>query len=309
MRVITFIFLCLVWGTTWIGIKVSLEGVPPFFGAAFRFTLALILLSLFIRIKKISLRLRKTDFWKVFMSAFLMYTLDYGLIYWGEQYLSAGVTAIFFATFPVFTGVWATFLFKNEKFYRNKFFGLILALVGITVVFLDQLMLTEFSKSVMMGASAIIVGAAGGAASVVLVKKYLSQVHPVSLSFHQMLQGIFFLYFFAFMIEDVSQIHLSSRVIAAVFYLGAIGSALAFALYYWLLQKWSATNLSIIIYITPIVALIIDFIVFGEIIQMQAFIGMLIIFSGIALMQLDRSRIKHLSKLRIRLRPKSPKSS
>lgn len=299
MQILTFIFLCFVWGTTWIAIKISLEGFPPFAGAAIRFMLAILFLLIFIRLKKISLRLPARTFVMVSISAFLMYVLDYGLIYWGEQYLSAGVTAIFFATFPLFTGIWATFLFRSEKFYWNKLSGLILGLLGVIIVFLDQLLLTQFDKGVIQGAAAILLGAAGGAMSLVLIKKHLSGVNPVSLSFHQMAQGVIFLLFFSLIVENHQQIHLSLRVISAVVYLGAVGSALAFGLYYWLLQEWSAITLSLIIYITPLVALLVDYLVLGEIIQPEAVLGMLVIFSGVLFVQLNPARwIRLLQKLR-----------
>jgi drug/metabolite transporter (DMT)-like permease len=221
-----------------------------------------------------------------------MYTLDYGLIYWGEQYLSAGVTAIFFATFPLFTGIWATFLFKSEAFHFNKFAGLMLGILGIIIVFMDQLLITEFNIQVILGGVAIIVGAAGGAMSVVLIKKYLSGLNPVVLSFHQMLQGVLFLFFFGILLESDRPIEFSPRIIAAVAYLGILGSAIAFALYYWLLQNWSAITLSLIIYITPVIALFIDYLMFGEIIHVRAIIGMTIIFSGIAVVQGDRKTLR-----------------
>jgi len=291
MRYIIFFFLCLVWGTTWIAIKLSLEGFPPFLGAGFRFSLALILLGIFIAVRKIPLKMPRQDFKIVSISAFLMYGVDYGLIYWGEQYLSAGVTAIFFATFPLFTGIWATFLFKNEKFYWNKFTGLVLGFAGIAVVFSDQLLQTRFNHQIILGSAAIIIGAAGGAMTAVLVKKYLSGFNPVALSFHQLAQGTVFLFLIGFLLEGFHGFTLNSRVIGAVIYLGAIGSALAFALYYWLLQKWTATSLSLIIYITPLVALVVDYLVFGEVIQPRSVLGMFIIFSGIALMQLKWKQI------------------
>lgn len=290
MPLLIFFFLCFVWGTTWIAIKVSLEGLPPLLGASVRFTLAILLLATYILWKKVPIRMKKKDFWIVSSSAFLMYTLDYGLIYWGEQYLSAGVTAIFFATFPLFTGIWATFLFRSEKFYWNKFVGLLLALAGIAVVFLDQLLSTHFEHKVIWGIAAIILGAAGGAMSGVLVKKYLGSIDPVSLSFHQMLQGVIFLYFFSFILENWRHLQVTPRVAVAVCYLGAMGSALAFALYYRLMQQWSAITLSLIIYITPLVALIVDYLVFGEVIHIQAAVGMLIIFSGIAFVQYHPQR-------------------
>ncbi|GAB4374794.1 MAG: EamA family transporter [Calditrichia bacterium] len=301
MQIIVFIFLCIVWGTTWVAIKVSLEGLPPFFGAASRFSLALILLFAFIRIRGVSLKMNRRDFRFVFISAFLMYTLDYGLIYWGEQYLSAGVTAIFFATFPLFTAIWSNFLFHSEKFNWYKFLGLVLGFCGILVVFYDQLLQTNFHTKVILGSLAIIFGAMGGAMAVVIVKKHLFGVNPLKLSFHQMLQGAFFLFGFGFIMENVQTIQLNGRVVFAVFYLGAIGSALAFALYYWLLQQMSAITLSLIIYITPIVAILVDYLVLGEVIQRQAIIGMFIIFAGITLTQFGQA-----TKLRVHFKRRKP---
>ena len=299
VQFLTFAFLCTVWGTTWVAIKISLEGLPPFGGAALRFTIALVLLFLYAKLNKISLKMNRKIFVVVAFSAFLMYPIDYGLIYWGEQYLSAGVTAIFFATFPLFTGIWATFLFRNEKFHWNKFIGLTLAIVGIAIVFLDQLLITQFEQTVVMGTLAIILGAAGGSMSVVIIKKYLTGVNSVSLSFHQMLQGVIYLMFFSLVAENYSDFHPNLRVILAVIYLGLFGSAIAFALYYWLLQKVSAITLSLIIYITPIVAIVVDYFMFGQVIKIRAIIGMIIIFSGIAFVEMNIRRMnQYLKKLR-----------
>ena len=299
VQFLTFAFLCTVWGTTWVAIKISLEGLPPFGGAALRFTIALVLLFLYAKLNKISLKMNRKIFVVVAFSAFLMYPIDYGLIYWGEQYLSAGVTAIFFATFPLFTGIWATFLFRNEKFHWNKFIGLTLAIVGIAIVFLDQLLITQFEQTVVMGTLAIILGAAGGSMSVVIIKKYLTGVNSVSLSFHQMLQGVIYLMFFSLVAENYSDFHPNLRVILAVVYLGLFGSAIAFALYYWLLQKVSAISLSLIIYITPIVAIVVDYFMFDQVIKIRAIIGMIIIFSGIAFVEMNIRRMnQYLKKLR-----------
>ncbi len=290
MQIIIFLFLCMVWGTTWAAIKISLGGLPPFLGSGLRFTIASFLLLGFMLLKGVSFRLNKKHLKYIFFSAFLMYVMDYGLIYWGEQFLSAGVTSIFFATFPIFTGIWATFLFRSEKFQWNKFAGLLLGFMGILLVFYDQLLQTRFSQSVIYGTAAIILGAAGGGMAVVIVKKYLSEVNHVSLSFYQMIHGVFFLLIFGFLFENAGSVHLTARVWLAVIYLGGVGSALAFALYYWLLQKVSAITVSLIIYITPLVALLVDFLLFGEVVHPRAVVGMMIIFSGVALTEFDRRR-------------------
>ena len=151
MQIITFLFLCFVWGTTWVAIKITLEGFPPFLGAMFRFSIAVVLLFVYAKLNKISLKLNRKEFWIISISAFLMYPIDYGLIYWGEQYLSAGVTAIFFATFPLFTGIWVIVFFRDEKFNWKKALGLIIAFIGIFIVFLDQLFLAQFNKMIVYG--------------------------------------------------------------------------------------------------------------------------------------------------------------
>ena len=122
----------------------------------------------------------------------------------------------------------------------------------------------------------------------------LITLNPVVLSFHQMLQGVLFLFFFGILFESNRSIEFSPRIIAAVAYLGILGSAIAFALYYWLLQNWSAITLSLIIYITPLIALLVDYLILDEVIHIRAIIGMTIIFSGIAVVQGDRKTLQRL---------------
>lgn len=285
MGTIVFLFLCVVWGTTWIAIKITLQGMPPFVGAAARFLVAVVFLFLFSGIVRIHLGMPRRSFKILFVSAILMYLFDYGLVYWGEQYLSAGVTAIFFATFPIFTALFATFVFQDETFHWTKFIGLIVGFSGVIITFYDQLISTQFDRNVIYATLAIISGAAAGAISTVMVKKYLSQIHPVSLSLHQMLWGVLGLAVLGFLQGEFSRIQLTTEIIFAVLYLGAVGSALAFGLYFWLLKKIGAISLSLVIYVTPIIALIADWMYFGETVAYRTVIGMLVIFLGISIAQ------------------------
>ena len=287
MQIAGFLFLCIVWGTTWIAIKISLEGFPPFTSASIRFAMALCILFPYIKWHKVSLRLNKTQVALLALSAFLMYSLDYGLIYWGEQYLSAGVTAIFFATFALFTALWSNFVFRNERFRANKLIGLLLGFAGIVVVFFDQLIITHFSSRVIAGSAAVVLGAAGGAMSIVIVKKYLTNINPASLAFNQMLMGFVFLGLIALLFEPRPTTVASLKIWLAILYLGGVGSALAFGLYYRLLQQMSVITLSLIIYITPVVALGADYLYYGTVVHYRSVIGMVVIFLGIALTQSD----------------------
>lgn len=284
------IFLCLLWGTTWIAIKYTLEGIPPFLGAMARFIVATTCLFIYAKSKRISLGLEAGSFKYILLSSILLYLFDYGLIYWGEQYLYAGVTAVFFATFPLFTGLVATFVYKNERFQLNKFIGLIVAFCGITLIFYDQFIITDFSGMVIWASAAIIVSAFSAALSLVMVKKYLSHVPTIPLTLHQMLWGVLILGIIGLLRGEAAQVALTPRVALSVIYLGAVASALAFVLYYTLLKEMSAVTLSSIIYVTPLIAIFIGWILLDESITLRIIIGTAVIFGGIATAQAGEYR-------------------
>lgn len=288
MKILGFAILCFIWGFTWLAIKISLEGLPPYLGAGVRFASALIVLFLYNLWKRIPLRINLKEFWLLVVSGFLIYTLDYGLIYWGEQYINAGVAAIFFATFPLFTSLFTNFIFRHEPFRGHKFIGLLIGFLGILVVFYDQLASTHFNRWVLLGSLAVIVGAACAALALIIVKKYLPKMPPLKLTFHQLWIGAISLLLIGIVFEDIRAIHLNKRIITAVLYLGVAGSAFAFVLWYRLLQQMSAITVSLIIYITPLVALIGDYFVFKEIIPIRSFIGMIVVFFGIGFTQRGR---------------------
>ncbi len=289
LKILGLTFLCLVWGINWVAIKISLEGFPPLIGAGSRFFLATIFLFFYIKWKRIPLRVNAREFRILLVSAFLLYVMDYGLIFWGEQYLSAGVTSIFFSTFALFTALLSNFVFKNEPFMWHKFMGLLVGLFGILVVFYDQLEITRFSLMVTLGSIAILIAAIGAATCTVIVKKYLSHMNHVTLSFYQLVMGTFFLVMLGLMAENIHQVRLTMRILTAMLYMGLMASAVAFVVYYKLLKQMSAISLSLIIYIIPLVTVLADFIVFKEVLPFRSLVGMAVIFSGIWLYQLDKT--------------------
>src|SRR5436190_9280216 len=96
------ILLCtLIWGSTWLAIKIGLETLPPFLFAGMRFTIATILLYLFMRIQRIPFPKDRFS-WKVMLVLGFYQMLDYALVFWGEQYIDSAMAAILFATMPFF---------------------------------------------------------------------------------------------------------------------------------------------------------------------------------------------------------------
>ncbi len=283
-----FIFLGVVWGTTWIAIKFSLVSVPPFSGVMLRFILALFILYIYARVRNIKLRISPEDRKYIFISALLMYAGDYGVIYWAEQYLYAGVTAIFFATYPIFTGLVSNFIFRNEAFSANKFAGLLLGFIGIVIIFYDQLIITQFDTMVILASVGILFAAFCGALSTVMVKKYLDHTPIMPLTINQMFWGVLILTLIALVRGEAAAVAFSWEAFWSILYLGIIGSAVAFVLYFHLLKQMSVVSLSFIVYINPVIALLAGWVILDEKISLQTAIGSAIVLGGIALSQMSQ---------------------
>jgi len=283
VRLGVWLFLCVVWGLSWVGIKLSLEGVPPFLGSGVRFAVAVPLLYAWARARNVPLGLDR-QIWPVMLwSAFFNYGFSYGLVYWGEQYLTAGVTSILYATFPVFTAVFVARVLPDERIGWGAVAGLLTAFAGVVVTFSQDLSIDGVVGSQISAALAVVLGAAGGALSTVLIKWRLSHLHPVSLTLWQMILGSVGLLACGLALGEWRTVTWTPRSVLGILYLGIVASALAFTLYYWLLQRVPAVAVSCMIFVNPVVALLGDHWIYGSEVTSRMVLGMLLIFAGIGL--------------------------
>src|SRR5215210_8412504 len=100
--VAAFIGLCGIWGSTWLAIKVGLRDLPPISFAGIRFALAAFLLGAIVAIRRIRLPTTRAEWSLLAYTGFLSITLNYALVFWGEQYISSGLAALLSATVPLF---------------------------------------------------------------------------------------------------------------------------------------------------------------------------------------------------------------
>ncbi|OGC81084.1 MAG: hypothetical protein A2W07_03540 [candidate division Zixibacteria bacterium RBG_16_43_9] len=274
-----FAVLCLIWGSTWLGIKIGLEDSPPFLSAGFRFLIATLFLFIWAKKKGIKFSEYKAQAFKILIPGFFMYYLSYSLVYWGEQYINSGLTAVLFATLPFFVAIFATLFLKEEKLNWFRLFGLIIGFSGILLIFRDSLSLK--GDNLFYGMVGIILSAGFSAYASVRVKRDLHTVEPVVISVFQMGLGTILLLGSGFLSERITDFKLTYKSVGALLYLSFFGSAFAFMSYYWLLKRIEVTKLSLIAFITPIVALILGWLVLGESISGYLISGTVLVIIGI----------------------------
>jgi len=282
---LVFASLCFVWGSTWLAIKVGLDFLPPFMFAGIRFTVATIVLLVLSRVLHAQVP-KDRNSWSImlFLGVFQI-SLPYGLVFWGEEYISSGLSAVLFATLPFFVVITAHLLVKDEKLTKLKSIGVIAAFAGLVAIFwrdiaAAQTLNTQYS---FFGSLAVVGSAASGGMANVVAKRYAGKIDPAANVLVQSIVGALVLSSMGVLTEMNSRLDFTPTAVFAVFYLGVIGSALAFVGLYWLLTKASATNVSLFTFITPIVALGLGWLFLREVLDPNVGLGTALILIGIYL--------------------------
>ncbi|MEZ5426182.1 MAG: EamA family transporter [Pyrinomonadaceae bacterium] len=290
MKVIIWLILCLIWGSTWFFIKIGLQDLPPISFAATRFLLALAILLGIIYFQKIPFPKTGRDWRLLGITGFLQFSVNYSLVFWSEQYITSGLAAVLQATIPVFGLALAWIHLPSEKVTGLKISALLLGLGGVAVIFFEQLQID--SLMAFWGSVGIVLGAYAAAHASILTKALGSEMHPASLVFGQMFCGILPIVIYSLTVEGNPLGHnWSWRAIGSVLYLTLIGTIAAFWLYYWLLSKIESTKAMTIALVTPLIAVLIGGIFLGERLPPQTFFGGALILASIGLI-VFRRRLK-----------------
>jgi len=282
-----FALLILIWGTTWAGIRIGLEGVPPFTGVAVRFAIAgalLLLLALATGVR-LGRAPHEKSLWVA--NGVLSFCVSYSIVYWSEQYIPSGLAAILFATMPLFVAALAHLLLAAERSSTRAVIGLVLGFAGVAVIFSDDLALLG-GEQVRRAALVILVSPLVSAIATVAVKKWGTGVHPLSVSAVPMLFTGVVMGALALLFERGRPVVFDARSVGAILYLAVLGSAVTFTVYYWLLARVTATKLALISYVIPVVALAVGAVLFAEPLRPRILGGSALILVGVVLVSRQR---------------------
>lgn len=284
---IVWILLCLIWGSTWIFIKEGLADLPPLSFAAFRFAVACFILLPILLYKKIEIPKEKNIWRLILLTGLLQFFFNYGLLFWGEQFITSGLAAVLQAIIPVF-GLFLAKIFIGEEINATKIISILLGLFGLVVIFYEQLSVN--GTLALLGSLAVVVGAFGASLASVLTKAKLQELKPEIVLFWQMLIGQIPLWIGGLSIEGSPlKFYWTWKGIICILYLAIIGSIIAFWLYYWLLSKIDVTKAMMIAFVTPLVAVFVGSF-FGEKLGLQTIIGGILILSGVGLIVVRKKR-------------------
>ncbi len=289
---LAFAIVYFVWGSTFLAIRIGVHEIPPFLMAAMRFLLAGIVLFAWMRARKTpSPTIRQWA--SATLMAVLIFVVDYGLVFWAEQRVPSGLTAVMLATIPLFMSLSEILFLGTQKLTVRLALALLAGIAGVLVLVSRSLALGE-QPIATSGAIALLIGSLSWSIASALSRKLpLPESKPMS-SAAQMLSGGVMLAITAtalgewrgFRPQDVSR-----GAWIALAYLVVAGSIVAFTAYVWLIHHESPTLVGTYAYVNPVVAVILGYFLAGEGLGPRTLLGtLLVLVSVVVITTMPRSR-------------------
>jgi drug/metabolite transporter (DMT)-like permease len=283
MIIINYVLICFIFGTTFLTIKLGIEaGMPPLFSAGTRFLLAGILVISYFAYKK-DVRRSLLFSKKVMMVGFCLTFMTFSTLYWAEQHVTSGLAAVLSATGPMMI-LLIQVMQRKMELKKEQLFALLLAFTGVICISLPNVTAT-MSYSWTLGCIIIIIGEVfygiGSNYSKALLNE-LKEVSPFLINGIQMFYGGIFLLVLSLCTE---QTHVSTimprNAVWSIVYLIFVGSIAGHGLYYWLIAQTNPIFPSTWLYVSPLIAVLIGYVVLNEAITPSIIGGGLLILIGV----------------------------
>ena len=276
---LAFFAIYVLWGTTFLAIRIAVAELPPLFAAGIRFFVAGIVLYGFMRLKG-QPRPSAVEWRNLAIMGLLMFVAEYGPLFWAEKYVPSGIASVLAATLPVITMVIEMLVLRQQRFRWPVVASTLLGFCGVGVLLLrngEQ----HFGP---LPCIAILAGATTWSLGSVLSRSMtLPKSRPLTAGAAMMLGGGTLLVLSAFFGEMHPLPHVSLRAGLAVLYLIVFGSLLAFTAFVWLLARMPATRVASHAYVNPIVAVALGYFLAGEVITLRTLIGTALVITSVFL--------------------------
>lgn len=282
-----FLIVCLSWGTTWLGIKIAVESVPPLTAAGLRFLIAFPLFLSFAVLRKEPLLFPRQSRWFFVFVTLSYFSLPYYLLNYGELHVSSGLTALLFSCMPVFILMFSA-LFLREKILPTQMLGIAIGFASLFMIIRSQGL--HLDQGEWLGVLAILCAAIMHALCYVVTKKHGSAISVIT--YNTLPIGIagLMLFIVGLNVEAPVLHDVTARSWGALFYLGLVASVGGFIVYFILLKRLSPVLLSFVFIIFPVFALLIGAWYEGTPISRELMLYSAILLAGFAITKLPLKR-------------------
>lgn len=289
-----FAIVCTVWGTTYLGIRIAVETIPPMLLTAIRYIVAGTILFAIARLRGDVIPRDRRTLFNVSLVGTLMVAGGNFSVIWAEQWVPSGIASLLVATSPFWAAIMERLRANGEHISKRKMLGMIVGFLGVAMLVTPGGANGALDRNVLLGALAIQAGAIAWQYGTLRGKHHLQTVAPLMSSALQMLVGGALTGIMGLARGDVARFYVTPRTLAALVYLTLFGSVLAYTSYVYALKHMKTTTMSLYAYVNPVIAVLVGWLVLSEKLTWLSLAAMAVILGGVALVQTGaRKQARH----------------
>ena len=282
-----FIFIGLIWGTSFLWIKIAVQEISPFVLVGFRTLFAALGMAVYLLIdrkSRMSWKEIKPHLPVFVVLGLINVAMPWLLISWAEMHIESGVASILNATMPLWTIIIAPLVISDDKITLPKLAGLATGFIGVVLLFLPSL--GKGWSANLLGQAAVLAATLCYASATIFARKKAHGLNPQMQTFLQFSMSTLMVWSMTLFIEKKITLPMLPITWVALLWLGLLGAGLAYVIYFGLLRRMVPTRLSMVTYIPPVVGVLLGIFFLGEAFHWQALAGALLILSGISIVNL-----------------------
>jgi drug/metabolite transporter (DMT)-like permease len=271
--------ICLIWGSTYLAIKVGLESFDPFFFAGVRYLLATAAMYAFARWRGVRFGGPLRRWLPAFAVGVMFVGVSNGLVFWAETRLDSGFTALLITASPVWTALLTPLVPGERRLRWLGWLGIVLGLAGTAVL----LQPWRANRVELLASLAVEVSVVVWVSGSLLVRRIRHEFDPLALTVAQMVAGTPVLLALAAVRGGAIVGTVTATAVLALAYLVVFGSCVAFLAYNFLLRHWEASRVATSTYVNPVVAVALGALILGEPVTGTMVGGAAVVLAGVAI--------------------------
>ena len=282
---LAWIAVCVLWGTTYLAIRIGLETIPPALLGGLRYTAAAILLAAILARR--GERMPSSSQWPgLALVGLLTICIGNGGVIWAEQWVPSGIAAVTVATVPFWMIGIEALTPGGDRVSRWLLLGLLIGFGGILLlVWPDVTAGGAAGHQFLIGVAALQTACVGWAAGSALSRRHAREENVLSAAAMQMAFGGIFMLIAGTLRGEWSHLGFTQRTLAAEIYLTLVGSIVGYSAYTYALKYLPTATVSLYAYVNPIIAMVLGAVLLGEPFGARVVIASLMVLTGSALVQ------------------------
>ncbi len=278
------------WGTTFLGIRIGIETIPPFLLAGIRNLISGFIIFFFLLFQRKLEPVNSRQFLRAFILAIMMIVLANGLTTYSEKYITSGLASLISTLSPFFVLI-LNLILGNEKLSIKTTLGILLGMFGIFLIYqnsLSDLLNPEYRQ----GVFAILIAVLMWAIGTIITKKGSenSLTMLMNVSVQMIIAGIILTAIQFILTPTISTENWSLRSVLAMVYLALFGSVVGYVAYSYLITQMSSTKVSVLSYVNVVVALFLGWLILDETITSRIIIAASLIIGGVFIVNYKKAK-------------------